>query len=84
MKKISYETFARAFDSPLAQVKSSEYASSLFYDYTLLLQVNGLFFISESREIYEEQGTVIESNCYRFDSEAESLDYADKKEYFFC
>ena len=84
MKKISNATFLRALDSSLAQVKDCEFGNSLFYSHVLLVQVNGAFFICESSEIYRTLETVVESCCYRFDSESEMLNYADKKEYFFC
>lgn len=84
MKRITEATFLRALDSPLALVKDCEYSNSLFYSHTLLVQVNGVFFISESREVYKPLETVVESCCYRFDSESEMLDYAYTNKYFFC
>ena len=84
MTKISNATFFRALDNQLAQVSDCEFSCSLQFSHALLVQVNAVFFISESKEVYKPLETVVESCCYRFDSESEMLDYADKKEYFFC
>ena len=75
MKKISQGTFLRALDSSLAQVFTCEYGNSLFCDYTMLVQVEGVYMVSELRAYYKDFGTTVEENLYRFSSETEALDY---------
>ena len=75
MKKISRATFLRALDSSLSQVRTCEYGNSLFCDYTMLVQVEGVYMVSELRAYYKDFGTIGEENWHRFSSENEALDY---------
>ena len=75
MKKISSETFLRAFNSPVAQIKTCSFGNSLFGDFTKLVQVEGLYFISEARAYYKAFTTDFEEDFYSFDSEKEALEY---------
>ena len=75
MKKISNATFLRAIDSPLATVQGTQYGNSLFGDFTMLVQVNSLYFVRESRTYYKAFETEIEENHYQFDNASEALAY---------
>ena len=75
MKRITEATFLRASTSPLAQVKTCSFGNSLFGDFTKLVQIGKLYFISESRAYYKAFTTDFEEDFYSFDSEKEALEY---------
>ena len=75
MKKISEATFLRALTNPLAQVRTCSFGNSLFGDFTKLVQLEGLYFISESRAYYKAFATDFEEIFFRCSSEKEALEY---------
>ena len=75
MKKISEATFLMALTNPLAQVRTCSFGNSLFGDFTKLVQLEGLYFISESRAYYKALTTDFEEDFYGFDSAREALEY---------
>ena len=75
MKKISEVTFLRALTNPLAQVRTCSFGNSLFGDFTKLVQLEGLYFISKSRAYYKAFETDEVKNFFRCSSEKEALEY---------
>ena len=75
MRKISKETFLRAFYNPLAQVKTCEFGNSLFGDFTIMVCVEGAYFLEASRAYYKAFDPKEEDNYYRFSSEYRALNY---------
>jgi hypothetical protein len=75
MKEITKETFLRAYNSPLSTAQTVQFGNSLFGDFTTLVQVNNLYFLSEIRAYYKAFGTEIEEGFFKFDSAAEALAY---------
>jgi hypothetical protein len=82
MKKIKEGTFLRAANSPLATVQTVQFGNSLFGDFTMLVQVQGLYFLRESRAYYKAFTTELEESFFKFDNAAEANTYfADAVEY---
>ena len=75
MRKISKETFLRAFYNPLATAKNTEYGNSLFGDFTILVCVEGAYFLQASRIYYKTFETREEDNYFSFSSKCQALNY---------
>jgi hypothetical protein len=75
MKKISKGTFLRAFYNPLSVAKNTEYGNSLFGDFTILVCVEGEYFLQSSRIYYKAFETKEEDNYFMFSSERQALNY---------
>jgi len=75
MKKISKGTFFRAFYNPLAVTKKTEYGNSLFGDFTILVCVEGVYYLQSSRVYYKTFETREEDNYFMFSSESKALNY---------
>jgi hypothetical protein len=80
MKEINEGTFLRAYTSPLATVQTVQFGNSLFGDFTTMVQVNNLYFLSEVRAYYKAFTTELEEDFFQFDNAAEALSYFDSAE----